>query len=154
MEQIDRRTNGFNLSASSLDLANRAGSTFRDGESWAPLITQNVQADAAVGVDVGVVDACGEVDLGRLEGVVGREVDCEEEDTTGVGRLAGAHDSCLPVELVGSSVAIRSKHRRTNIVIVRIPECIDNAYHIVGFNIPDLRRQDQQSMTTAGHCSD
>jgi hypothetical protein len=32
-----------------------------------------------------VVDACGEVDLGGLEGVVGREVDRKEEDTAGVG---------------------------------------------------------------------
>jgi hypothetical protein len=41
----------------------------------APLVSQNVQADAAVGVDVWVVDAGGEVDLRGLEGVVGREVD-------------------------------------------------------------------------------
>ena len=61
-----------------------AGLTFRDGQGGAPLVSQDVQADAAVRVDVGVVDAGGEVDLGRLEGVVGREVDGEEEDTSGV----------------------------------------------------------------------
>lgn len=61
--------------------------TFRDGESRAPLIPQDVQADAAVGVDVGVVDAGGEVDLGWLEGVVRREVDGEEEDTSRVWRV-------------------------------------------------------------------
>ena len=49
--------------------------TFADGQSRAPLIPQDVQTDAAVGVDVGVVDPCGEVDLRGLEGVVGREVD-------------------------------------------------------------------------------
>lgn len=59
--------------------------TFADGQSWAPLITENVETDAAVGVDVGVVDAGGEVDLGRLEGVVGREVDGEEEYASRVG---------------------------------------------------------------------
>jgi hypothetical protein len=32
-----------------------------------------------------VVDACSEVDLGRLEGVVGREVNRKEEDTARVG---------------------------------------------------------------------
>jgi hypothetical protein len=58
--------------------------TFRDGESRAPLVSQNVQTDAAVGVDIGVVDASGEVDLGRLEGVIGREVDGKEEDTARV----------------------------------------------------------------------
>jgi DNA relaxase NicK len=35
-----------------------------------------------------VVDASGEVDLGRLKGVVGREVDGEEEDTARVWGLA------------------------------------------------------------------
>lgn len=39
------------------------------------MISQNVQTDAAVGVDVGVIDAGGEVDLWGLEGVVGREMD-------------------------------------------------------------------------------
>lgn len=62
--------------------------TFANGQRGAPLVAQNVQADAAVGVDVGVVDTGGEVDLGRLEGVVGREVDGEEEDTAGVWGLA------------------------------------------------------------------
>lgn len=58
--------------------------TFRDGESRAPLVSQDVQTDAAVGVDVGVIDASGEVDLGRLEGVVGGEVNGKEEDTARV----------------------------------------------------------------------
>lgn len=58
--------------------------TFRDGESRAPLVSQNVQADAAIGVDIGVVDASGEVNLWWLERVVGREMDSKEEDTTGV----------------------------------------------------------------------
>ena len=49
--------------------------TLRDGQSRAPLVSQNVQTDAAVGVDVGVVDAGGEVDLWGLEGVVGWEMD-------------------------------------------------------------------------------
>jgi hypothetical protein len=48
------------------------------------LISENVQTDTAVAVDVGVVDAGGEVDLGRLEGVVCGEVDGEEEDTARV----------------------------------------------------------------------
>jgi hypothetical protein len=39
------------------------------------LVSQNVQTDAAVGVDVWVIDAGGEVDLRGLEGVVGGEVD-------------------------------------------------------------------------------
>jgi hypothetical protein len=62
--------------------------TFRDGQSRAPLVSQNVQADATVRVDVGVVDAGGEVDLGRLERVVGREVNREEKDTARVWGVA------------------------------------------------------------------
>ena len=58
--------------------------TLANGERWAPLVSQNVQADASVRVDVGMVDAGSEVDLRGLERVVGREVDCEEEYTTGV----------------------------------------------------------------------
>jgi hypothetical protein len=49
--------------------------TFGDGQRRAPLIPQDVETDAAVRVDVRVVDAGGEVDLWRLERVVGREVD-------------------------------------------------------------------------------
>jgi hypothetical protein len=49
--------------------------TFGDRQSRTPLVPQDIQTDAAVRVDVGVVDASSEVDLWRLEWVVGREVD-------------------------------------------------------------------------------
>jgi hypothetical protein len=52
------------------------GRTFRYGQRRAPLIPQDIKTDAAVRVDVGVVDAGCEVDLWRLEGVVCGEVDC------------------------------------------------------------------------------
>lgn len=35
-----------------------------------------------------MIDPCGEVDLGRLEGVVGWEMDGQEEDAAGVGGVA------------------------------------------------------------------
>lgn len=47
------------------------------------MVSQNVEADAAIAVDVGVVDTGGKVDLGWLEGVVGRETDLQEENTAG-----------------------------------------------------------------------
>lgn len=78
---------------------------FRDSESRAPLVSQDVQTDAAVGVDVGVIDASGEVDLGRLEGVVGREVNGKEEDTARVWGVTRTHDGCLPVEQIISNGA-------------------------------------------------
>lgn len=58
--------------------------TFGDGQSRAPLVSQNVQADTAIRVDVRVVNTGSEVDLRRLEGVVCGEVDGEEENATGV----------------------------------------------------------------------
>jgi len=92
--------------------------TLRNGQSRAPLVPQDVETDAAVGVDVGVVDAGGEVDLRGLEWVVGRKVDVEEEDASRVWRVTlrrisivitfplsvaltyRTHDGCLPVELL------------------------------------------------------
>ena len=62
--------------------------TFRDGQGGAPLVSENVETNTAVAVDVGVVDASGEVDLGRLEGVVGGEMDGEEEYAARVWRVA------------------------------------------------------------------
>lgn len=49
--------------------------TFGDCEGRTPLVPQNIKTDTAIGVDIGVVDAGSEVDLRRLEWVIGREVD-------------------------------------------------------------------------------
>jgi len=57
---------------------------FRDGQRRAPLVSQNVQANAAVRVDVWVVNTCCEVDFWWLEWVICGEVDGEEEDAAGV----------------------------------------------------------------------
>lgn len=83
MEQIESRT-VCRVSGCPVCSEKIVGYTFRDGQSRAPLITQDVETDGSVGVDVWVVDAGGEVDLWRLEWVVGWEVDCQEEDTAGV----------------------------------------------------------------------
>ena len=53
-----------------------------DGECGRPLVLQDVKADCTVAVDIAVVDLSGEGHLGRLEGVVGRELDVQEEDAT------------------------------------------------------------------------
>lgn len=89
MEQMDSRTLKKLVWSHKHTLSGEATArlTFGNGQGRAPLVSQDVQADAAVRVDVGVVDACGEVDLGRLEGIVGREVNGEEEDTARVGRV-------------------------------------------------------------------
>ena len=64
------------------------------------LIIQNVQADGPVAVDVHMVNFRSERDLGWLEGIVGREVDVQEEHTLVVGAVLGAHNGCLPMELI------------------------------------------------------
>jgi hypothetical protein len=55
-----------------------------DGECWGPLFLQDIKADGSIGVDIWVVDSCGEVDLGWLEWVVSWEVDVQEVNTTGI----------------------------------------------------------------------
>ena len=75
-----------------------------DGEGGRPLVLEDVQADASVGVDVGVVDLRDELELGGLEGVVRGEVDVQEEDAARVGGVVGAHDRGLPVEGVAFGV--------------------------------------------------
>jgi hypothetical protein len=44
--------------------------TFRDGQSRTPLITQNVETDATIAVDVRVVYASCKVDFRGLEWVI------------------------------------------------------------------------------------
>lgn len=61
--------------------------TFGNSQGRRPLVSQDVKANAAIAVDIGVVDASSEVDLGRLERVVCWEVDGEEEDTPGIWRV-------------------------------------------------------------------
>lgn len=87
---MDRRTVAAKLVEQSntvVDSHIESRPTFGECESRTPLVSQNIQTDATVGVDVGVVDASGEVDLGGLEWVVGREVNLEEEDTARVRRV-------------------------------------------------------------------
>jgi hypothetical protein len=73
MEQILSSTVAVSMQCS--ESPRTVSLTLRDGQSGAPLVSQDIQADAAVRVDVGVVDAGGEVDFRGLERVVGREVD-------------------------------------------------------------------------------
>lgn len=72
IEQIDSSTK-TRVNTGNYGLSTGAP-TLRYCQRWAPLVTKNVQADAAVRVDVGMIDSGGEVDFGRLERVVGRKV--------------------------------------------------------------------------------
>ena len=72
----------------------------RNGESWRPLLLEDIKANRTIGVDVGVVDSRGKVDLRGLEGIVGWEMDVQEVNTALEGRFIGSHDGGLPVVLV------------------------------------------------------
>merc|ERR1712216_1089470 len=52
-----------------------------DGESRAPLILQDVEAYRSICIHVAMINLCRESTLGRLEGVVSREGDVQEEDS-------------------------------------------------------------------------
>jgi len=47
---------------------------FRYCQCWTPLISENVQTDATIRVDVGMIDASSEVDFWGLERIIGREM--------------------------------------------------------------------------------
>lgn len=61
--------------------------TFGDGQSGTPLVSQNVQAYASVGVDIWVIDASSEVYFWWFERIVGWEMNRQKKDTTRVGAL-------------------------------------------------------------------
>ena len=65
-------------------------------EGWTPLLFKDVQTDAALAIDVGVVDLRLKLNLGGLEGIVRRKVDHDKEDSARVRAVAGPHDSSLP----------------------------------------------------------
>ena len=52
----------------------------RNGESGRPLVLKDVKANGTVAVNISVVDFRSECNLGRLEWVIGREMNVEEED--------------------------------------------------------------------------
>lgn len=70
------------------------------GEGRTPLILEDVETDASIRVNVAVINAGGEMDLGGFEWIVSGEVNIKEENTTCVRGLIGSHYSCLPVEHV------------------------------------------------------
>lgn len=52
-----------------------------------------------------MVNASGEMDLGRFERIIGWKVNIEEEDSACIWRVIGTHDGGLPVEHIVSNWA-------------------------------------------------
>ena len=66
----------------------RAQLTLRNGQCGRPLVTQDVQANRAVCIDIGMINLSRKRDLGWLEGVIRGEHNREEEDATRVRRVS------------------------------------------------------------------
>ena len=79
---------------------NAIARTFGNCKSRWPLWTKNIQTNAAIAVDVRMVNACCEGDFWWLEGIVSWEMDCEEEYTTLIRRFWRSHNGSLPVEKI------------------------------------------------------
>ena len=77
-----------------------------DGESWAPLVLQNVQTDDALGVDIAVVDPGPELHFRRLEGIIGGEMNIQEEDASFINRSRRSEDGADPLVQI---VALRTR---------------------------------------------
>lgn len=95
---------------------------------------QNVEANAAVGVNIGMENLSVELATWGLEGIVSREVDTEKEDAARIRRVGGTNNGRTPVEHVTlvnrasrnvgrwvleeigvfSSDALKSRHYRSN----------------------------------------
>ena len=61
--------------------------TFRYGQRRRPLISQDIQTNGTIGVDVGVVNLGRKTDLGRFKRVIGRKGDGKEENTACIRRV-------------------------------------------------------------------
>ena len=64
------------------------------------MIFEDVEADRAVRINVRMVYFRLEGHLGRLEGVIVREMDAEKEDSALIRRVFWAHDGGLPAKLL------------------------------------------------------
>lgn len=76
-----------------------------DVQDSTPLVLENVQTDAALHVDIGVVDGGGEANLRRHIRVAGREVEAQLECETGVRSVGRADNGAVP----DSEVAVMRK---------------------------------------------
>jgi hypothetical protein len=82
---------------------------FRDGERWAPLILQNIETDASVGVDVGVINPCSKLQLGGLS---------TREETSGWQVAERGGEACR-AEAAGGAVRCQTQKTHLERVIGR-----------------------------------
>lgn len=63
-----------------------------DGQYWIPVLAQNIEANVALEVDVGVIHLGAAFDLRRLMRVVGADAEVEHETAVPVEALIGRDD--------------------------------------------------------------
>ena len=68
-----------------------------NGQRRGPLVLENVQADDAAGIHIGMIDLRHKGDLRGLKGIISGEVDVHFEDPAGERGIAGPHDDAGPV---------------------------------------------------------
>jgi len=64
------------------------------------LVSENVQTNRPIRIDVGVIYLRREAHFGRFERIIGRECDRKEENAASVWRVTGSHNRRLPLEHV------------------------------------------------------
>ena len=84
----------------------------RYGQRRAPVVLQNIQANGTVAVDVAVVDASTKGHFRRLERVVLRKMNIEEEYAARVWRAIGSHYARNPVVQIIALGSCRAVGRR------------------------------------------
>ncbi len=95
---------------------------YREGR--APLLFEDVKADATIAIDVGVEHLCSEGNLGWLEWVIGWEVDGHQKHTSCKWALTWTHNSCLPVEHV---ITNRASTARSGRVLLQVLQLLVNS---------------------------
>jgi len=73
---------------------------FRYGQRRRPLTAQNVQANAAVAVDVRMINSRRESDFRRFERIISREMNRQEENAALIRTVRRSHDRGLPMEQI------------------------------------------------------
>jgi len=72
----------------------------RDCQRRRPLVSEDIQTNRSIRVDVWVIDLRCEAHFGRFERIINRKGDGKEEDTASVWRITRSHNRCLPLEHV------------------------------------------------------
>jgi len=89
----------------------------RNSKSRAPLLFEDVEANAAIAVDVRMKYLCSERNLRRLEWIVWGEVNVHQENTTGKWAIGRTHDCSLPMKNILSS---RSWEKQVLILVYNV----------------------------------